>query len=169
MAIFQDIAALLGYIKYIALPSGYCSRLFGKIEGEVIICAETYDVIVELFKSSGEENAAELIDCLHKDYALLEEIDKENLKVENLGEFCNSFNQHLSYKDIVFSNIEVLNNIKEVGFNLISEYEEVGMIEQLEEDMGLTKEEIVEMFSNIYENKFMLRRVEEFLKSKMLL
>ncbi|MFZ5943200.1 MAG: hypothetical protein ACOYVD_03765 [Bacillota bacterium] len=43
------------------------------------------------------------------------------------------------------------------------------MIEELENQMGLSKEEIIRMFLNIEENKFMLKRVNEFLKSKMLL
>jgi hypothetical protein len=52
---------------------------------------------------------------------------------------------------------------------LVCEYRKNGMIKRLEEEIGLSEEEIIKVFSNIEENEFMLERVNKFLKSKMLL
>ena len=69
----------------------------------------------------------------------------------------------------MFSGIEVYENIKEFGRQLVSDYEEQGMIDQLEIQMELSKDAIVELFSNIYNNPFMLKRINEFLNSKFLI
>ena len=69
----------------------------------------------------------------------------------------------------MFSGIEVYENIKEFGRQLVSDYEEQGMIDQLEIQMELSKDAIVELFSNIDNNPFMLKRINEFLNSKFLI
>lgn len=166
---FPNEKALLGYIKYVVLPSGYYSRLFGEIKGQLYIDADTYDGVIDLLENNPEKKATELVNCFRDDYALLERIEKENFSIKGLKEFCNNFNSHLDYRNIVFSSIEVFDNIKDVGSSLISEYEESGMIDELENQMELSKEDIYEMFSDIEENKFMLKRINEFLKSKVLL
>ena len=69
----------------------------------------------------------------------------------------------------MFSGIQVYENIKEFGKQLVSDYEEQDMIDELERQMEMSKEEIVELFSNIENNSFMLKRINEFLNSKFLL
>lgn len=166
---FPNDVALLGYIKYVVLPSGYCSRLLGELQGKVYVCAETRDMVIKFLENSKEEKATELVDYFREDYTLLESVDKENFNIKDLNKFCESFNSHLDFRGTVFSSIVVLNNIKEVGNNLVCEYRKNGMIKRLEEEIGLSEEEIIKVFSNIEENEFMLERVNKFLKSKMLL
>lgn len=165
---FPEEKALLGYIKYVVLPSGYYSRLFGEIKGQIFIDADNYDGVIDLLENNNVKQASELARCFKDDYTLLDKME-EKFDFKALKEFCNNFSANLDYHNIVFSRVELYANIKDVGQSLVREYEENGMIEELEEQMELSKEEIIRMFTHIEKNIFMLRRVNEFLKSKMLL
>lgn len=41
------------------------------------------------------------------------------------------------------------------------------MLDELEEEMEMSKEQIIELFSTIEENPFMMRKIKEFLSNKM--
>jgi hypothetical protein len=165
---FDTEEEVIGFIKFVALPSGYYSRIFGKEAGDLMIAADTYDSVLELLYNNIVRVDHTLIDNFKADYELLEEAEKD-FNLDLLNDFCHSFNSHLNFKDIVFSGIEVYENIKEFGRQLVSDYEEQGMIEQLEIQMELSKDEIVELFSSIDDNPFMLRKINEFLNSKFLI
>lgn len=164
---FPGEKELLSFIKYVVLPSGYYSRLFGEKEGCVIIEADSYDDVVELLSNNTYKVDKKLIRMYKEDYQLIADIINTKFSMENINEFCNSYNSHLDYKNIVFSTIEVYENIKEVGLQTIKEYEEEGMLDILEGEMKMTKKEIIEMFLTIDENPFMMKRIKEFLNNTM--
>ncbi len=165
---FKSEKELLGFIKFIALPSGYYSRLFGEKDNEVIITADTYDSTLALLGDNIVKVDEALIKNFQEDYAIIEEVEKE-FSLDKLKQFCQSFNDHLNYRGIVFSNIDVYENIKTFGKSLVEGFEEDGMVDELERQMEMSKEEIINLFSNIEENTFMLKRINEFLNSKFLL
>lgn len=55
--------------------------------------------------------------------------------------------------------LEVYKNIKEVGRQLIKNYEEQNMIEELEDTFNFSIDEIENMFNKIEENVFLLKRI----------
>jgi hypothetical protein len=165
---FNNENELLGFIKFIVLPSGYFSRIFGEVNSEIIVTASTYEEALELLNNNNVRVDCNLSNNFEEDYSIIEEIEKE-FKLDVVEKFCDSFNSHLDYKGNVFSNIEVYKNIKELGDKLINQYEEDGMIDELERQMEMPKEEMVELFSNLENNTFMLNRISEFLSSKFLL
>lgn len=165
---FDTKEEVIGFIKFVALPSGYYSRIFGKEDNDVVIGAESYNSVLELLYNNIVKVDEELIANYKTDYELIEEVEK-NFTLDLLKKFCDSFNSHLNFRGTVFSGIEVYENIKEFGKQLVSDYEEDGMIEELEGQMELSKEEIVELFSNIESNQFMLKKINEFLDSKFLI
>jgi len=95
-------------------------------------------------------------------------IEKENFNIGDLKDFCNNYNLHLGIKNIVFSSVYVYENIKDVGFSLIKDYEEGGLTEELEDQFGMSIDQIYDMFNNIQDNEFMLYRINEFLKNRTL-
>lgn len=165
---FQSIEELLGFIKFVVLPSGCYSRIFGEEGDEVIITADSYDGVVELLNSNTIRVDENLINNFKEDYSIIEDMERE-FSFELLKKFCNSLNAHLDYKGIVFSGIDVYENIKELGKQLVNDYEEQDMIDELERQMEMSKEDIIGLFSNIETNAFMLNKINEFLSSKFLL
>jgi len=165
---FNNKSELLGFIKFVALPSGYFSRNFGEVDNEIIVTASNYEDTLEILNTSNLRVDDVLSNNFVEDYSIIEEIEKE-FKLELLEKVCHSFNSHLDYKGKVFSGIQVYKNIKEFGKQLVSEYEEQDMIDELERQMEMEKGKIIELFSNIEDNSFMLKRINEFLNSKFLL
>lgn len=165
---FVNTNELLGFIKFVVLPSGYYSRIFGESDGTVIITAESYDGALELLNNNIVRVDKPLINNFNEDYCLIQEVEND-FNLESLKKFCNSFTSHLDYNDIVFSWIEVHKNIKEFGVQLVNSYEKDGMIDELERQMEMKKDEIIELFSSIDDNKFMLKKINDFLDSKCLL
>lgn len=165
---FNNENELLGFIKFIVLPSGYFSRIFGEVNNEIIVTASTYGETLEMLNNNNVRVDNTLSNNFEEDYSIIEEIEKE-FRLDVVEKFCDSFNLHLYYKGIVFSNIEIYKSIKEFGNKLVSQYEEDGMIDELEKQMEMTKEQIIELFYNIENNTFMLNRINKFLSSKFLL
>lgn len=153
---------LLNFIKYVVLPSSYYSNLFGEKDSCVFIEAESYSHVMELLRNNTYKVDKELTSKFNHDYKIIENIIDEGFSMEKIKKFCDSYNSHLDYTNIVFSQIEVYENIKQVGFGLIEEYEKEGMLDELEEKMGMSKEQIIELFSTIEDNPFMMGKIKEF-------
>ena len=66
-------------------------------------------------------------------------------------------------------NLQLYENISSVGKTLISEYEEQGMLSELEDIMELKRSQIEELFNNIDNNEFMMKKISILLNSKVLL
>lgn len=166
---FPSDKELIGFIKNVALPSGYYSKLFGEKDGYIFITASSYDEANELLRNNTYKVDEKLINDFNEDYRIIEDIENSGLNMENINEFCNSYNSHLNGQDIVWSYIEIYENIKAVGLMLIKEYEEDGMIDQLENKLGMSKDQIIELFSNIDNNPFMMRRIKELLNNTIVI
>ena len=54
-----------------------------------------------------------------------------------------------------------------IGKGLIDEYEKENMLDDLEENMSLNKNEILSMFENIDKNMFMLKRLNTYLNNTL--
>lgn len=164
---FTNDMELIGFLSYVVLPSGYCTNLFGSMEGTIFIVAETYDNIMELLRNNTYEVDQELTDRFDKDYKILENFENSGFNMDGINIFCDSYNSHLNNQDRVWSYIEIFENISDVGIKLIKDYEEDGMIDELENQLEMSKEQIAEMFLNINENPFMMKRIKELLNNTM--
>ena len=167
---FSNKQELLGFIKFIALPSAYCSRSFGEKENSVLITAATYEDVLELLRNNIVGIDEDIINNFKKDYEEIKSIeDDKNFDLKMIRKFCDSFGDLLDYKSKVFSNIEVYEDIKMLGKELVSSFEKDGMLVELEKQMDLNKEEIEELFLNIDKNPFMLKKINTFLDNKFIL
>ena len=54
-----------------------------------------------------------------------------------------------------------------IGKGLIDEYEKENMLDDLEENMALNKNEILSMFENIDKNMFMLKKLNTYLNNTL--
>ena len=57
--------------------------------------------------------------------------------------------------------------INMIGKGLIDEYEKENMLDDLEENMALNKNEILSMFENIDKNMFMLKKLNTYLNNTL--
>lgn len=167
---FSNKEELLGFIKFIALPSAYCSRAFGEKENSVLITAATYEDVLELLRNNIVGIDEDIINNFKKDYEEIKSIeDDKSFDLKMIRKFCDNFGDLLDYKSKVFSNIEVYEDIKMLGKELVSSFEKDGMLKELEKQMNLNKEEIEELFLNIDKNPFMLKKINTFLDNKFIL
>lgn len=93
----------MNFIKYIVLPSGYCSSLFGEKEGCVFIEAESCNNVMELLENNIYKVDKGLISKSNYDYKIIENIIDGEFSMGNIKEFCNSYNSYLDYTNTVFS------------------------------------------------------------------
>lgn len=165
---FPGKKALVGYLKYVVLPSGYISSLFGGIDSDFTIDSVTFNEAIELLENNTYKIDKQLIANFKEDYYLLTKIEQEEINIMSLKDFCNSYNLHLGINNMTFSLVNVYENIKDVGYSLIKDYEEDGMIDELEDQFGMSIDQIYNMFDSIQDNEFMLYRINEFLKNRTL-
>lgn len=167
---FSNKEGLLGFIKFIALPSAYCSKAFGEKGRSVLITAAIYEDVLELLENSKLRVTKDIIDNFKKDYEKIEEIESnQKFDLEMLSMFCKGFGYPLDHNSKVFSDIKVYENIKEFGKELIDRFKQGNKIERLEEQLNMNIHEIENMFLNAENNPFMLKRINTFLDSKFIL
>lgn len=167
---FSNKEELLGFIKFIALPSAYCSKAFGEKENSVLVTAAIYEDVLELLRNNNVGVAKDIIDNFKKDYKKIEEIENnQNFDLEMIRIFCKDFGYPLDHNTKVFTDIRVYENIKTLGKELINKFEQAGRMDELEKQMNMSKDEIENMFLNIDNNPFMLKRINTFLDSKLIL
>lgn len=159
---FHSIITLVEFIKYVALPSGYLSRYIGTMEKRIVLEALEDTDVLQILDETGDEYSLGI--SFKEAYHTIELIEK-NPVWEEIKDFCITYNNHLDLKYGVYSEIQLFENIKQVGKELIEEYETDGMIDFLEEKFGVSKEEISYMFSNVDKNPFLLKKLISYLDS----
>lgn len=149
---------LLGLVKYVILPSIQLSRAEIKNENKSKIC----------FGTIGYADTLEVLDDIkydikfrseYKDWFMeLEKYNKE-IELEVIKNVFDDIDEKVDYKDGIVLTLEVYKNIKEVGLQLIKDYEEQDMIEELEDTFNFSRDEIANMFNKIDENVFLIKRI----------
>ena len=108
----------------------------------------------------------ELIADIKKDYDFIEDL-KKNFTIEKLKKFLNTTNKRRHGDIGIFSKVEFFENVKEIGRDLVKEYEEDNMLEELESHMDLNKNQIIALFDGIDKNPFMLKRLGTYLSNTL--
>ena len=153
---------LIGLAKYVILPSIQLSRAIIKNDKNNNICFGTigYDNTIELLNDIDSDT---IFKSEYKEWFEKLENYTEEIKLEEIRDILNDINNKVDCKDEVLVNIEVYKNIKDVGLNLIKDYEEDGMIDILEDCFNFSKHEIENIFNNIDKNVFLLKRIMSIL------
>ena len=102
-------------------------------------------------------------------FEVLEKLEQDNADIKEVKEILDYINYKVDIKTGLVVNLQLYDNIKSVGTTLIKEYEEQGMLDELERTMGLKKNQILELFNNIDKNEFMLKKIGVLLNSKLIL
>lgn len=67
----------------------------------------------------------------------------------------------------IFSKLEFFKNVNEIGKELVKEFEDDNMLDKLENNMDLNKNQILDLFDGIDKNPFMLRRLGTYLTNTL--
>lgn len=164
---FKCIQELISFIKYVLIPSTYITKVFGKEEDTIFLDALDYYDTIELMQDSENIDKFELIADIKKDYDFIEDL-KKNFTIEKLKKFLNKTNKRRHGDIGIFSKVEFFENVKEIGRDLVKEYEEDNMLEELESHMDLNKNQIIALFDGIDKNPFMLKRLGTYLSNTLL-
>ena len=110
---------------------------------------------------------AELLRKVNREYDFLSRIEKCNLGIEGVKKYLELVNKYNDRNAKIFLELEFYKNVNMIGKRLIDEYEKENMLDDLEENMSLNKNEILSMFENIDKNMFMLKRLNTYLNNTL--
>lgn len=156
---FTSKDKLFSFIKYLLLPSIQITRTIGVKESQVYLDVCDYEKtinLIETFKINGYEQA---IEDYKRWIKKIEIIENNEYNFESTTNFINTIISEINSKEDTFLDIQLFENIKSVGHIIIKKYEEDNMLDILESKFELSKDEIEDLFKNIDNNKFMLKKI----------
>ena len=148
---FANVEKLISFLKYVVIPSTYITKAFGKDENTIFLDALDKYECMEYLEKANVFDKVELLRKVNREYDFLRRIEKCNLGIEGVKKYLELVNK---YND-------------KNGKGLIDEYEKENMLDDLEENMSLNKNEILSMFENIDKNMFMLKRLNTYLNNTL--
>ena len=155
---FKSYEALIGFIRYVVVPSSYITKVFGKEQETIFIDALNEEDTIELIEDSDIKNKLDVILEINQEYNLLKSL-KNNFTVDKMKRYINLVNINNSIKNNIFSNLEFFENVNVIGRELVKEFEADNMLSDLESHMSLNKKQIIDMFDGIDKNPFMLKKL----------
>ena len=164
---FKSYEALIGFIRYVVVPSSYITKVFGKEQETIFIDALNEEDTIELIEDSDIKNKLDVILEINQEYNLLKSL-KNNFTVDKMKRYINLVNINNSIKNNIFSNLEFFENVNVIGRELVKEFEADNMLSDLESHMSLNKKQIIDMFDGIDKNPFMLKRLGTYLSNTLL-
>lgn len=164
---FASVEKLISFLKYVAIPSTYITKAFGKTEKTIFLDAlDKYDCL-EYLEMSKAFDKLDLLKMANREYDFLNRVEKCNLGIEGIKKYLELINKFNDRGSKVFLELEFYKNVNQIGKGLIDEYEKENMLEDLEENMSLNKSQILSMFENIDKNMFMLKKLNTYLNNTL--
>lgn len=158
---------LYSFLKNIILPSISISKTVGIIENIAFLDVMSYDETIDILSSPKIENSITEINRFKSSYDEINKLEMEDAPFDKIKEFVTKITLEVDYREGIFVEVEVFKNISDVGKELIKAYEEDGMIDVLESQIELSKVEIENLFNNITDNKFMMKKINTLLNERL--
>lgn len=167
---FPNAKAMLGYIQHITMSTIYFSHLVSRAEGLFITPGRsTYKLLEYLGKSTNNTVDEEKLEIAKKENEYLDTLWK--LRDEEIIEKLKRFQKEtsgvwrceLSY----FTYFEIYENPLEIVETIIKDYEKAGVLEELEEALGMSKADWLDICGKVYESEFMKRKFVDILNNRL--
>ncbi|MEG0772038.1 hypothetical protein [Clostridium sp.] len=158
---------LYTFIKYVLLPSIIISKNMGLKDGEVYLDVCEYDETIGILEHAAEEGYEKALEDYIKWFEEMKTIEDKGADFKEIRSFLNKVSSENDFREGLFLEFGVYENISSVGRTLIREFKEDDMVEDLEDMMELSCEEIENLFDNIKGNKFMLRKITTLLNERL--
>lgn len=157
----DSIEKLIGYVKYVALPSIQLSRSLIKNKDLECVYFDTADQLETRDILRNTSTDAKLINEYNEWF---DRLDGSNCNtLDDLKEIIDDLNNRIEFKDGFVYTLEVYENVKELGKNLISSYEEMDIVDLLEEEFHFKIDQIRNIFDNYEKNAFLKKRIMDIL------
>ncbi len=165
----NTLKKVCSFIKFVLLPSVIITKVIGKNENQVYLDVSNYQETIDMLEECEFDGYKEAIEEYTSCFQELEMLEKDNASWQDIKKLLDYINYSIDIQEGILVNLQLYKNISSVGKTLIREYEEQGMLAELEDIMELKKKEIEELFDNIDNNEFMMKKISILLNSKVLL
>ncbi|MBU5487118.1 hypothetical protein KQI77_02935 [Clostridium sp. MSJ-8] len=165
----NTLKKVCSFIKFVLLPSVIITKVIGKNENQVYLDVSNYQETIDMLEECEFDGYKEAIEEYTSCFQELEMLEKHNASWQDIKKLLDYINYSIDIQEGILVNLQLYENISSVGKTLIREYEEQGMLAELEDIMELKKKEIEELFDNIDNNEFMMKKISILLNSKVLL
>lgn len=165
----NTLKKVCSFIKFVLLPSVIITKVIGKNENQVYLDVSNYQETIDMLEECEFDGYKEAIEEYTSCFQELEMLEKDNASWQDIKKLLDYINYSIDIQEGILVNLQLYENISSVGKTLIREYEEQGMLAELEDIMELKKKEIEELFDNIDNNEFMMKKISILLNSKVLL
>lgn len=167
-ACHSKVESIKGFLIYVLIPTIIHSIIADGEERGINYAVENpYLLLDELrddIKKEYEEDLAKVYNILNK----FDEIPTDNKQesIEYMKELSDEFNEIWTETEMNFYFL-IFDSPEEIVKDLIEVYEEENMLEELEDQSGLTVEELKNMADNIWDNEFTRKRFMDILNNKL--
>lgn len=163
---FKSPQELIGFIRFVVIPSTYITKAFGREENTIFLDAlDDYETI-DLIEENKNSDKYDILKEINYDYEIVKSL-KSNFTLDKLKKFINITNARANVTFGIFSKLEFFRNVNEIGKELVKEFEDDNMLDELESHMDLNKNQILALFDRIDKNPFMLKRLGTYLSNTL--
>ena len=163
---FKSPQELMGFIKFVVIPSTYITKAFGREEDTIFLDAlDDYETI-DLIEETDNNEKYDILREIRHDYEIINNL-KNNFTLDKFKKFINITNSRGNKNFGIFSKLEFFKNVNDIGKELVREFEDDNMLDELENHMDLNKNQILALFDGIDKNPFMLKRLGTYLSNTL--
>lgn len=159
---------LYAFIKYFILPSIQLTRTIGLKEGIACLFVENYDDTISYLDNPKLEDYKEHIETYKRWFNEVEKLEKEDASIDDLRKCIKGISSEVDYRTYIFVELDLFENISSVGKKLVEDFEKDDNLDILELELEMNKEQILELFNNINDNKFMLSKITNILIDRIM-
>lgn len=163
---FKSPQELIGFIRFVVIPSTYITKTFGREENTIFLDALDYYETIDLIEENYNSDKYNILREINYDYQMVKSL-KSNFTLDKLKKFINITNTRANVAFGIFSKLEFFRNVNEIGKKLVKEFEDDNMLDELENHMDLNKKQILALFDGIDKNPFMLKRLGTYLSNTL--
>jgi hypothetical protein len=126
-----------------------------------------YNETIGILEYAAQEGYEKAVEDYIRWFDEMENLEDKAADFKEIRNFLTRVSSENDFKEGLFLEFGVYENISFVGRALIREFKEDDMVEELEDMMELSCEEIENLFDNIRGNKFMLRKITTLLNERL--
>ena len=105
---------------------------------------------------------------MNKEYDFITRIEKSDFGEDGIKRFVELVEKNNRGNSKIFADVEFYKNVNEIGRSLVEEYEKEDMLDSLEKNMSLSKNQILNMFEHIDQNVFMMKKLNTYLNNTLM-
>lgn len=158
---------LFAFIKYCILPSIQLTRTFGLNEGTVYLDVMDYEQTLYFLSKEEVDDSERYIDTYKRWFDEIDKLQANDCSFKDIREYLRKTTLEVDYMEGIYVDLDAFENISSVGKTLIEDFEKDGYLDILELELEMNKEQILDMFNNIDENQFMIKKIKDLLLDRL--